>query len=155
VFEWLGAAGTTVQPGAREVNLAHFGILLPAGTQTIGIALLTLVAVGAVVWLALRNREDFRAAVAVLIAGGVLAAPHALPTDLVIVAVALAVWNRAAWYDWLLLSVGAAVAALLPAPVPAVTGLLVIGWLLLRAGGVISLQRRPAESGRREQIRRS
>ena len=85
-----------------------------------------------------------RAAAAVLIAGGVLIAPHALPTDLVLVAVALAVWGEAQWQDWLLLSAGAAIAAVVPAPWPTVVGVLVVGWLCLRAAGLIAWRRGPA-----------
>jgi hypothetical protein len=142
VGDWLKSAGSTVQPGSREVDLAHFGVLLPAGVQTFavyGLALLTAIVVVVLAW---RRREDLRSAAAVIVAGGVLAAPHALPTDLVLVAVALAIWGSAAWYDWVLLSVGAAVAALLPAPVPAVMGVVVIGWVCLRAAGVIPAWRR-------------
>ncbi len=138
VVDWLRSAGGTVQPGSREVDLAHFGTLLPAGGQSVAEALLALVTMVAVVFLAWRRRDDLRSAGAVVVAGGVLAAPHALPTDLVLVAVALALWGQAAWYDWLLLSTGAAIAALLPAPVPAAVGVLVIGWVCLRAGGVIA-----------------
>jgi hypothetical protein len=150
VVDWLKSAGTTVQPGSREVDFAHFGVLFPAGAQAVAEAGLALIAVFVVVWLAWRRRDDPRSAGAVIVAGGVLAAPHALAADFVLVAVALAVWGQAAWYDWLLLSVGAAIAALIPAPVPAVVGLLVIGWVCLRAGGVIPAWRpgrAPASAG--------
>ena len=85
----------------------------------------------------------------VLIAGGVLVAPHALPTDLVLVAVALAIWGEAEWHDWVLLSVGAAIAAVVPAPWPAVVGILVVGWLCLRAAGLSASRpgRAPASAG--------
>ena len=53
-----------------------------------------------------------------------------------LVAVALAIWGEAQWPDWVLLSVGAAIAAVVPAPWPAVIGVLVVGWLCLRAAGV-------------------
>jgi hypothetical protein len=150
VVDWLKAAGTTVQPGSREVDIAHFGVLFPAGWQTFAEAGLALITMVAVVLLAWGRRSELRSAGAVIVAGGVLAAPHALPTDLVLVAVALALWGQAAWYDWLLLSAGAAIAALVPAPVPAVVGLLVIGWVCLRAGRVIPAWRRgpaPASAG--------
>ena len=150
VVDWLKSAGSTVQPGSREVDVAHFGTLLPAGAQAFGEVGLALIAMGAVVLLAWRRRGDPRSAGAVIVAGGVLAAPHALPTDLVLVALALAIWGQAAWYDWLILSLGAAIAALLPAPVPAVVGVLVIGWVCLRAAGVIGAWRRgpaPASAG--------
>ena len=131
------------------MDLPHFGTALPTSYQLAGVVLLSLGTVSAVVLLAWRRRADFQAATAVLIAGGVLAAPHALPADLVLVALALAVWGQARWFDWLLLSIGAAVAAVTPAPVPALAGLAAIGWVCLRAGGAISwpLIRRRASPG--------
>ncbi len=143
IFEWLGPAGGTVQPGAREVDLAHLSELLPAG-RTAALALLTLLAVAAVVLLARRARVDVRAAAAILVAGGIAAAPHALPADMVLGAVSLAVWGKANWFDWLALSAGTLVAALTPAPLPVFAGVLTIGWICLReAGGVTSLRWRP------------
>ncbi len=136
VIEWLGAVGTTVQPGGREVDLAHVGVFLPSGIRTASEILVSVVAMAAVLWLARRRRDDFQAAAAVLVAGSVVAALHALPTDLVMVAVALAIWGRARWYDWLLLSAGSAVCALTPDPVPMMVGLVVIGWVCLRAAGL-------------------
>jgi hypothetical protein len=150
VIDWLKSAGSTLQPGSREVDLAHFGALFPSAWQGYAVAVLAFIAIYGVAQLAWRLRGDPRSAATVVVAGGVLAAPHALPTDLVLVAVALAIWGRAEWYDWLLLSVGAAVAALVPAPLPAVAGVLVIGWVCLRAGGVIAAWRRgpaPASAG--------
>ena len=143
-FEWLSAAGGTVQAGAREIDLAHIGILLPRAYQGGAVAFLSLVALAAVLWLARRRRDEMRAATAVLIAGGVLVAPHSLPTDLVLVSVALALWGEAQWQDWLLLSAGAAIAAVVPAPWPTAVGVLVVGWLCLRAAGVIAWRREPA-----------
>jgi hypothetical protein len=105
---------------------------------------LSLLALVAVLALARRRRSDFRASAAVLVAGGILVAPHALPADLVLVAVALAIWGEAEWQDWVLLSVGAAIAAIVPAPWPAVVGVLVVGWLCLRAGGLTAWRRGPA-----------
>jgi hypothetical protein len=144
VFEWLPALGGTVQPGAREVDLAHLATLLPRSFQVWGVVVLAAIGMAAVLRLARRRRDDMRAAAAVLIAGGVLVAPHALPTDLVLVAVALAVWGEAQWQDWLLLSVGAAIAAVLPAPWPTLVGVLVVGWLCLRAAGLTAWRREPA-----------
>jgi hypothetical protein len=144
VFEWLPAIGGTVQPGAREVDLAHIGTLLPRAYQSWAVVILSLVALVAVLWLARRRSAELKAAAAVVIAGGVLVAPHALPTDLVLVAVALALWGKAQWQDWLLLSVGAAIAAIVPAPWPTAVGVLVVGWLCLRASGLIAWRRGPA-----------
>ena len=141
VFQWVPALRGPVGPGSREVDFAHFGTAVPPGVQGYAVAVLSLAALVAVVALAGRRRADFRASAAVLVAGGVLVAPHALPSDLVVVAVALAIWGEARWYDWLLLSAGAALAAFTPAPVPAVLGVVVIGWVCLRAGGVLTWSR--------------
>jgi len=142
VFQWLPALNGPVRPGSREVDFAHFGTAFPTAVQGYAVAVLSLVALVAVLALAWRRRAKVRPAAAVIVAGGVLVAPHALPTDLVLVAVALAVWGEASWYDWLVLSAGAAVAAFTPAPVPAVLGVLVIGWVCLRAGGILTWSRR-------------
>jgi hypothetical protein len=146
VLEWLPALGGTVQPGAREVDFAHLGTMLLRPYQSLAVVILSLVALAAVLWLARRRSDDMRAAAAVLIAGGVLVAPHALPTDLVLVAVALAVWGEAQWQDWLLLSVGAAIAAVVPAPWPTAVGVLVVGWLCLRAAGLSGWRLGPARA---------
>ena len=145
VLDWLNSAGTTLQPSGPEVAIAHFGTMLPAGWDRFAAASLALIAIAAVVLLASRRRVDFRSAAAILVAGGVVAAPHALPTDLVLVAVALAIWGEAEWYDWLLLSVGAALAAFTPVPIPTLVGVPTIAYLLLRAAGIIpSWRREPA-----------
>lgn len=146
VFDWLAPTGTTVTPGSREVDLPHLGTLLPAAWQLYAVAILTLVAVVGVVVLARQCRNGFTGQTAILVAGGVLAAPHALPADLVLVGLALAIWGQARWHDWLLLSVGALVAALVPAPLPAFVGVLVVGWLLVRVSGWLSLPGRAPES---------
>jgi Glycosyltransferase family 87 len=144
VLEWLPALGGTVTPGSREVDLPHLGTALPAPYSGWAVLALSLLALVGVVILARGQRSDFRAAAAVLVAGGVLVAPHALPTDLVLVAVALAIWGAAEWQDWVLLSVGAAIAAVVPAPLPTLIGVLVVGWVCLRASGLIAWRRGPA-----------
>jgi hypothetical protein len=149
VLDWLAPTGSTITPGSREVDLPHLGTLLPAGWQTFAVASLSVAAILVVVLLAWRrsrgsftgyvdlvtNQANFQSAAALLVAGGVLAAPHALPADLVIVALALAIWGRARWHDWLLLSAGAAIAAFVPAPWPAFVGVVLIGWLCIRISG--------------------
>jgi Glycosyltransferase family 87 len=145
VLQWLPALNGPVRPGSREVDLAHFGTAFPAAYQGYAVAILSLLALLAVLALARRVGTGFRPAAAVLVAGGVLVAPHALPTDLVLVAAALAIWGGASWYDWLLVSIGAVIAAIAPVPVPAVAGVITTGWVCLRAGGVIpGLRRLPA-----------
>ena len=132
VLDWLSPLGTPVQPGSREIDVPHFGTLLPAEFRTDAISVLTVLTLFAVLGLARRRNDNFHTVLAILVAGGVLAAPHALPADLVLVAFALALWGRAEWHDWLVLSIGALITALTPAPVPALAGLVVIGWLLAR-----------------------
>jgi hypothetical protein len=149
VIDWLGQTRSTVQAGSREVDLPHIAVLLPDQLQGAALALLTLVAIGGVLYLAWRRREAFQPAAAVLIAGGVLAAPHALPTDMVLVALGLAVWGEARWFDWLILSVGALVAAITPAPLPELAGILTIGWVCLRVSGLPSRSPAPAPASGR------
>jgi hypothetical protein len=139
VLDWLGQTRSTVQTGAREIDVPHWAVLLPDSYQGAALAALTAVAIAAVLWLAWRVRDQkMRAAIAILVAGGVLAAPHALPTDLVLVALALAIWGEARWYEWLGLSVAALVSALAPAPVPAVVGVLAVGWVCVRVSGLLT-----------------
>jgi hypothetical protein len=133
VFEWLGQTRSTVQTGAREIDLPHVAVVLPQAVQGIALAVLTVLAVAAVLALAWRRRDEFQPAAAVVIAGGVLAAPHALPADLVLVALAMAIWGEARWYEWLGLSVAAVICALAAPPVPAIVGVLAIGWICVRA----------------------
>ncbi|HUZ85421.1 MAG TPA: glycosyltransferase 87 family protein [Candidatus Baltobacterales bacterium] len=137
-LEWFSAAGSAVQRGEHEIDLAHLGVFLPTALRTPVEILLSLATTVAILLLARRRRDDFQAAAAILVAGSVVAALHALPTDLVMVAVAMAIWGRAQWYDWLLLSIGAAACALSPDPAPVIAGLLVVGWVCLRAAGVVS-----------------
>jgi hypothetical protein len=144
VLDWLPALSTPVRPGSREVDLAHFGTLAPAAFQAYSVVILSLVALVAVLAVARRRSTDFRPSAAVVIAGGVLVAPHALPADLVVVAVAMAIWGQANWKDWVLLSVGAAIAAFTPPPVPSVAGVLVVAWVCARAAGFIGSRRERA-----------
>jgi hypothetical protein len=136
VFDWWHVLGTTVQPGAREVNLGHAGTILPGPYFGYAVAVLSVLALIVILVLARRAKRDLRAAVAVLVAGGVLVSPHALPADLVLVTVALAIWGNATWIEWLVLSVGAIIAAVVPAPVPTVVGVLLVAWLCLRVAGL-------------------
>ena len=131
VSQWLQQTRATVAPVSREVDIPHFGALLPG--STVAVAILTLATIAAVVYLAWRARgQKIRPAIAILVIGGVLASPHALPADLVLVALGLAIWGEARWFDWLALSAGALVCALAPPPIPALAGLLLIGGLVAR-----------------------
>ena len=132
IGQFLAPAASTVQLIAREVDLAHMAVYLPRAAQTYGLVIVSLALSLAVVWLAARRRDQTAVAASILIAGGVLASPHALPADLVLVSVALVMYTRADAWDWLILSAGALVAALAPAPVPVAAGLVVVGRMLLR-----------------------
>jgi Glycosyltransferase family 87 len=149
VFDWWHVLGTTVQVGAREVNLGHLGTILPSAYSGYGVAVLSLLALVGVLGLARRVKGDMRAAAAVLVAGGVLVSPHALPADLVLVTVALAIWGKATWVEWLVLSVGAIIAAVVAAPMPTVVGVLLVAWLCLRMSGFSAWPRgrAPASAG--------
>lgn len=137
IFDWLSDTRSTVQTGAREIDLPHFAVLLPDNVQGAAIAVLTLLSLTAVLWLAWRARDQtMRPSLAILVAGGVVAAPHALPADYVIVALGMAIWGEARWFEWLALSAVALASALLPAPIPTVIGAVSIGWLCLRIAGV-------------------
>jgi hypothetical protein len=139
VFRWLEVAGGTVQRGSREIVLADLGpYMAPSQYQSYVVGALTLMALAVVMVVAARCRTDFRRCAAVLVAGCVFAAPHALPGDLVLVALALAIWDAAQWYDWLALSVGATVAAFAPPIVPTLVGIVLVGWLMLRVSGLIA-----------------
>jgi len=107
-------------------------VYLPRAAQTYGVVIISLALAAVVVLLAARRRDEPAVAASILIAGGVLASPHALPADLVLVSLALVMWQRADAWDWVILSAGALIAALAPAPLPVAVGLVVIGRLLLR-----------------------
>ena len=133
IQDWLGQTRATVAAGSREVDLPHLGVLLPDSVQTVAVASLTVIAIALVLYLAWRMRaQQMRSAIAILVIGGVLASPHSLPADLVLVALGLVIWGRATWMEWLLLSVGGLIAALTPAPLPALVGLAVFAWVLGR-----------------------
>jgi hypothetical protein len=135
VFDWLGQTRSTVQTGAREIDLPHLAVFFPASLQAAVLAVLTITALAATVALAGTRRAELTRAAAILVIGGVVASPHALPGDLVLVALGLAMWGQATWLEWLALSAGALVAALAPDPVPLVVGLPLAGWLMLRVSG--------------------
>ena len=142
IFDWLGQTRSTVQTGAREVDLPHFAVLLPDRYLAAGLAILTILALALVVWLAwLRRGQDMRPPIAILVAGGVLAAPHALPADMVMVAMGMAIWGHASWYEWLGLSLAALVCQLAPVPVPTIVGALAVGWICIRASGLLTSTR--------------
>ena len=140
VLEWLGRRGATVTPGSREVDLPHLGTLLPApGCRPAPWRSLSLSRSPWCCVLATQAPPDFRAAAAVLVAGGVLVAPHALPTDLVLVARGHGDLGQGA-----LARLAGAVgrrrdrALSARAVAPPSWGVLVVGWLCLRAAAGLS-----------------
>ena len=78
-----------------------------------------------------------------LVAGGVLVAPHALPSDLTLAALALALAGGARPWEWVLLSVLACAAAVAPEPWPPLIALALVGALLARPPGGIRSGRAP------------
>lgn len=132
VSDWLTQIRSTVQPGAREVDLPHFALFLPTNLQTLGLVVLTIFGICDALILALRRPKERNVAVAVLVIGGVVGSPHALATDLVLISLGLAIWAEATWMEWLALSVVALAAALTPDPVPAALGVLLAFWLTMR-----------------------
>ena len=144
VMHWLGPVGATVAPVSREVDLPHVGVLLPQAVQPYAVALISLLTGVLVVFLAWRRRHDRALAASILVAGGILAAPHALPADLCLLSLALVMWGRANAWDWIVLSAGALVASIAPAPVPLAVGALVIGWILVRQSWPLTPRPRPA-----------
>ena len=147
-LQWLEVVGTTVQRGAREIAIADLApYLAPAGLQPYTIAALALGAMAIAFVLAQQSRSNFRQAAAIVVAGCIFAAPHALPGDLVIVAMALAIWGEAEWHDWLLLSICALTAAFTPPIIPMVVGVALVGWILFRI-------RRSGTTARQQPVRR-
>ena len=119
-------------------------VYLPRAAQTYGLVIVSLALCAVVVWLAARRRNEPAVAASILIAGGILASPHALPADLVLVSLALVMWTRADAWDWVILSAGALIAALAPAPVPVAVGLVVVGRLLFRQSLLPAPRQQPA-----------
>jgi hypothetical protein len=129
-WAWLEATWATVGRNGRELDPGTWPWLLepswprPLLTLTLSLAVLALVLAVAV----RRSREPWAA----LVAGGVLVAPHALPSDLVLVGLAMAIDGGAGAVEWWVFSVAAAAAAVTPDPWPSVIATALIGSLLLR-----------------------
>jgi hypothetical protein len=106
VADWVGFAGA--QAGHIGAELALVGLVYPFPLpRTVALVLALAATAGAVVVLlvlARARREAPATAVAIRVAGGMLAAPHALGSDLVLLSAAGAVWPGTRWFDWLALS---------------------------------------------------
>ncbi len=135
LLQWLGFLALRAAHIGTEVGMV--GLVLPLGLpRPVTVALLVAVVVGAtivVIGLARTRRTAAASAMAILVSGGLLAAPHALSYDLVLLSAAGAVWTGTRWFDWLILSVGGcAVAVLHQSSVASVLGVLLIGSALVR-----------------------
>jgi Glycosyltransferase family 87 len=93
----------------------------------------TLLALAVVLGLAYRRRHDQTVAAGILIAGGLLCAPHALATDTLMIGAGLLMAGRPGWKEWLVLSLAAAALALNHQPLlTALLGVATIGGFLIR-----------------------
>ena len=98
------------------------------------IAVLMVVVAGAVL-LARTRRDVPNEALAVVIGASLLAAPHALESDLVLGAAALALAGGFGWLEWAVLSAAALVVAVThDSPWSTFVGIALIGGLTLRIG---------------------
>jgi len=103
----------------------------PRSAQLAAAALVVLLAIAGVLLLAWRRPPNLAAGI--LVAGGLLAAPHALGSDLVLVPAALLVGQRGTWLAWILVSVLALVAALSKGTlVSTMAGTALVGMVLLQ-----------------------
>jgi len=131
--DWYGATAAAVGRNGRELDPGTWAWWagLPdrrATLLTLSISLAVLAAV-----LALAVRAGAGRAWPVLVAGGVLVAPHSLPGDLVLVAFAMALAGGARPREWAAFSVAAGIAAVAPEPWPTLVTLALVGAFLARA----------------------
>ncbi|MGH7777035.1 MAG: glycosyltransferase 87 family protein [Candidatus Dormibacterales bacterium] len=131
---WIGQAALGAVPAGNNVGLA--GLVSQGGTGPLWATYLLSLA-GLVAVLALAGRAvGVERKAALLVAGGLLAAPHALATDLALVAPALLMVGDGGFAAWFGLSAGALAVALTGRPeAAALLSLLVIGGFMVRVGG--------------------
>jgi glycosyl transferase family 87 len=132
---WPAAALATAGHNGNDLSLP--GLLYAAGvTPQPALLVGALTALGVTLVIASRA-PDRAAAAAVLVLGGLLAAPHLLATDLVIACFALVLAGMAAVVPLLLLSIGSLVLAVrIPAAAAACGGCLLIAGLLAGVAGI-------------------
>jgi hypothetical protein len=140
---WPAAALATAGHNGNDLSLP--GLLYSAGAAPLP-ALVAGVVAALMLTVAIASRAPSEpAAAAVLVLGGLLAAPHLLATDLVIACFALVLSGMAAVGPLLLLSVATLVLAVrIPAPAAAWGGCVLVGGLL---AGVAGLAGRPRALG--------
>jgi hypothetical protein len=123
--------------GSVGQELGPTGLIFPLGLPhsiSLALELLLLVAGTALVLtLARARRDQGTTAMAILIAGGVLVAPHLQRSDLTVLAASGAVWAGTRWFDWLALSVlGLGAAVLAESPAGSLVATPLVGAALLR-----------------------
>jgi hypothetical protein len=129
-WAWVETVLATVGRNGREIGPAIWPWLLgPAWPRTLLTLATSLAVLGLVLAVALRRGREPWAA---LVAGGVLVAPHAVPSDLVLVGLALAIDGGAGPLEWAVFSVAAAAATLTPDPWPPLIATALVGTVLLR-----------------------
>jgi hypothetical protein len=123
--------------GSVGQELGPTGLIFPLGLPhsiSLALELLLLVAGTALVLnLAHTRRDQATTAMAILITGGVLVAPHLQRSDLTVLAASGAVWAGTRWFDWLALSVlGLGAAVLAESPAGSLVATPLVGAALLR-----------------------
>jgi hypothetical protein len=106
--------------------------LAPAGLESLVLAVTVVVATVAVLALAARQRREPATALAIVIAGGLLAAPHAQGSDLILLSAAGAVWPGTRWFDWLALSAVSLFAVLNPSIIGTIAAVALVLAALVR-----------------------
>ena len=107
---------------------------LPRPVQLVGAAIVVVLAT--VATLAVASRLRARPAAGTVVAGGLLAAPHALGNDLVLLPAALVLGERGRWWAWVLVSLLALAAAVLKGTMgTSVAGVLLVVLVLAWLGG--------------------
>ncbi len=146
LYDWPRFAISGAGHIGRELSLAGVVLpLAPAGSETLALAVTVLVATSLVLVLAARRRHTPATALAILIAGGLLAAPHAQGSDLLLLSAAAALWPGTRWFDWLALSIGGLVVVLSPPPFGSVAAVMLAGLALARlVGGTVERPGYPA-----------
>ncbi len=130
--DWYHATASALGRNGREIDPGTWAwwLGLPERQATLLAVCVTLAVLTAV--LAFAARAGDARGVPVLVAGGVLVAPHALASDLVLVALAMALAGDARPWQWAALSVAAAAAAMVPEPWPSLVTLALIGGFVAR-----------------------
>ena len=132
LLDWYRATASALGRNGREMDPATWAwwLDLPERPATLLTLCITLAVLTAVLMFA--ARAGHTRAVPLLVAGGVLVAPHALASDLVLVAFAMALVGDARPWEWAALSVVAVVATMSPEPWPMLAALALIGGFLVK-----------------------